>query len=324
MSLTLASCSKNDVYDLIKKRIINFSMSTNATRTAYGATPGQKENPEAWKIYWQSDDKVRVYSAECPELHQADYLVNPDGTNAQNGKMSPVDDDAQLYWTDDKTLQHTFTAAYPASTDVEYAGVGQFRFKVPTEQSNASDYMKYAYMIACKSGVTSTLDKDAVLLSFKPIMTTFEVTLQGTTANRTIESVDFTTKMPCDDEMKFIYSATTSSAPTPLKTETIVWTPTDDTKLIAGKGEGDPNTLTFNIFLPFTTISDENNLVITIHARDEHNVEKTFVATLNPDTKILGGEKKLLKLPKLEEKIYPVGISGIHEGFLTTVDFLDF
>lgn len=306
----LVSCSSDEEFGSgVKGKAISFSLSSIKSRTTYD--PG-----DAWIIKWANNDEVRIHSNECPGVNEAEYIVTG---STQQGDIKQKTDATMLYWDADKSVDHTFAAAYPASK-ATYVSGDKFTFPVPLAQDGS---MINAYMVARSTNVKNTIGNGTVLLQFKPIMTTLEVTVQGATGNaslnRTIQHIDFTTNMPCDGDDKFTFDTTTETASPSASSKKIVYTPTS-TVAIAGSGTSTPNTYTFNVFIPYVEISSSNKVTIEIYFKDETNADQHYTATLNPTTPIAAGAKKKVKLPTLMQSSYPDGISGLHEGFAEVVN----
>ena len=301
--LLSASCEK---IQSGRGNAVSFSTGISSTKTSYNSS-------DVWLIEWLENDKIKVHSEECygPLEKEATYKIAPgtisNESDRSKGDFLPEDENAQLYWDADPEANHTFSAVYPAGKGVWSSG-DIFTFPVPINQNNADGFMENCYLVARNTNVKNTLAKGSVLLSFKPIMTTLEVTVQGATEDasldRTLSHIDFTTAMPCDGENKFAYNTASETATTATKSTTIVWTPTDDTKSIAGSATAEPNKLKFNVFIPYVEISSSNKVQIDIYFKDETSTDQHYTATLNPSSPITAGAKKKIVLPTLMKKSY--------------------
>lgn len=155
---------------------INFTLSDASTRTIY-------DDEDEYQINWADNDQVRIYCEEAEDVKQADYTVLKDETNEEQGTLQYNGNG--LAWGSEGT--HNFYAVYPADNNKVNVSNGIASFAVnqnqictfPNEATNdnymGSPDMTNAYMVAH----LSTTPVDEVPLTFKPIMTTLQITLRG-------------------------------------------------------------------------------------------------------------------------------------------------
>ena len=184
-AFSLVSC-KNEKLENSKatQKGIKFGISSLRTKTIY-------DENDALQINWVSGDKIKIFCAEAESAKSASYVVTPTST-AKNGTISNASEDV-LQWGGDGLI-HNFYAIYPgdfSGVTVDENGIASFTInhnqKCTVSTTNGYDNnvvakpdMKNALMVANTS--TAPTD-DVVSLSFKPIMTTLEIVVQGPTTN---------------------------------------------------------------------------------------------------------------------------------------------
>ena len=184
-AFSLVSC-KNEKLENSKatQKGIKFGISSLRTKTIY-------DENDALQINWVSGDKIKIFCAEAESAKSASYVVTPTST-AKNGTISNASEDV-LQWGGDGLI-HNFYAIYPGDNsrlNVDENGIASFTINhnqkctVSTSDGYNNDViakpdMKNALMVAN----TSTAPTDGVVsLSFKPIMTTLEIVVQGPSSN---------------------------------------------------------------------------------------------------------------------------------------------
>lgn len=184
-AFSLVSC-KNEKLENSKatQKGIKFGISSLRTKTIY-------DENDALQINWVSGDEIKIFCAEAESAKSASYVVTPTST-AKNGTISNASKDV-LQWGGDGLI-HNFYAIYPGDNSglkVDENGIASFTInhnqKCMVSTTNgyennviAKPDMKNALMVANTS--TAPTD-DVVSLSFKPIMTTLEIVVQGPTTN---------------------------------------------------------------------------------------------------------------------------------------------
>lgn len=167
--------------------IVNFTLNGASTRTVY-----DEENE--YQINWTDYDQVRIYCAEAEDVKNADYSVTHvgeiDGHIGDDSYANLAYNENGLAWGSEET--HNFYAVYPAGGEqvtVDEDGVATCEINQnqictfpasPTDGNyKGTPDMSNAYMVAN----LSTTPVGEVSLTFKPIMTTLEVTVRGTNGN---------------------------------------------------------------------------------------------------------------------------------------------
>ena len=288
---TFLSCSDDNESFAGKAVVFSSTTQKTGTRTSYASGTGDAE----WVINWTAGDKILIHCDECKERHSAVYNIETGGTAQSEIKPNG----SQLYWNDDASVNHVFTAAYPAgkATDLDR---DRFKFPIPFSQGDLD--MSNAYMVARNSGIKSSeAHAGTVLLTFNSIMTTFEVKLRGIktddsdASTRYVKSVEFSCNMPVNsDGTTFTYNSATGNAEGTQTHQTITWTPSTPVEMRGSMDKEHESTLTFTVLLPFTVISNSNPLEITINTEDKDETPFTYVSSLRPTNAIEGGEKKKL------------------------------
>ena len=163
---------------------ISFSLTSSGTRTIYDGT-------DPYQINWVNGDQIKIFCAEAENAKSALYNVTPAPT-AKDGTIAAAGSDV-LQWGGD-TETHHFYATYPGAAGgvtVDDKGIATFPInrnqKCTVTTTNgyetnvvAKPDMKNANMVA----YTATAPTDgAVSLTFKPLMTTLEIVVQGPESN---------------------------------------------------------------------------------------------------------------------------------------------
>ena len=185
--------------------------SNPQTKTVYGEIADGKQN-----IEWVSGtDKIMIYSpqAKTESSDQApvtEYMV----TSGQNDVGADRKDYGSLSSSSGESLlwgaaeEHTFYAAYPATSmlSAEYAEnfafkEGKFTGYIPVTQAhnfsrsgngwNAECNMNYAHMVA-KTVVNKSSVTGGVSLDFYPIVTALDITLTAVQGDNSMSSVQLT------------------------------------------------------------------------------------------------------------------------------------
>lgn len=156
---------------------IGFSIVDSRSRTEYDPN-------NEFQINWSAGDKVRIYCEEAEDIKSADYEVIINGTEKNKGNLKYLENG--LKWGSEE--KHTFYAIYPADDSklIKKTSDGILTFNLNKnqyctfEQDDNGNYistpdMTNAYMIA----ELSTNPVENVQLSFKPLMTTLQITVRG-------------------------------------------------------------------------------------------------------------------------------------------------
>lgn len=195
--LAFVGCTKEEIDDVTAQpgEAISFGVMTEGTRTVYGS---QNTSDNTWPIYWTSTDQIRIFSAQAQSTQStaagvayADYKVN--GNNAASkATIAAVDTNKALKWNSEYGVQHTFYATYPgANGNITVDANGIATFPINRNQicdlDTSSDEATYVfkprmenqYMVATAGENPKDLEKDAVWLDFKPVMTTLDIIVNG-------------------------------------------------------------------------------------------------------------------------------------------------
>ena len=161
---------------------VNFTLSDASTRLAY-------DDENDLQINWTGGEKVRIYCAEAEDVKDAEYTVVGSIVDGQEHTGKLQYNENGLAWGGDQ--EHHFFAVYPADKETVTVNNGIATFQInqnqvctfPAKATNGNykgnPDMTNAYMVASKStGLT-----DNVELSFRPIMTTLEITVRSTGGN---------------------------------------------------------------------------------------------------------------------------------------------
>lgn len=174
----LSGCSDDNDKKIIVSsgENINFTLSNAQSRTEY-------DNSNEYQINWTEGDKVRIFCEQAEDVKSADYTVLLSSTDKNKGTLQATENG--LKWGSEDV--HKFYAIYPAdntkiiqkSGDIITFNLNKDQICTFTEDENG-DYisnpdMNNAYMIA----ELSTNPVDNVNLTFKPLMTTLQITVRG-------------------------------------------------------------------------------------------------------------------------------------------------
>ena len=197
----LPSCHQEEELSVPGGEIV-FGASTSwrnrtGTRTEYTGLDGSgvalREGAALEQIHWLSSDKIRILSAQATSAYgagvqHADYVVTPK-SDAREGGIAPLTSSGStvgakgLQWG--TTFPHVFYAVYPSPQQSDKVSVSLsgdnavVSASIPAAQTGSWDGdtykpdMDYAYMWS----VASASSKGDVELSFRPLVTAFEVSL---------------------------------------------------------------------------------------------------------------------------------------------------
>ena len=307
----LTSCKENelDPKKAGEGRKISFAISEANTRTEYDAS-------DNLQINWTEGDKVRIYCAEAEDVTDAEYTVSQISKNT--GKL--VYNAEGLAWGGDD-LVHNFYAVYPSDKNkvsVDENGIATFKVnhnqictvtESPAEGSTGGHYstapdMTNAYMVAS----LSTAPVDEVALTFKPIMTTLEITVQGCagTNDRTvtltgISIINKKASYPGVSEGVLKYDITNGAMASGSETATTetyyVGIKNGENTHVDLKGK---ESITLTIFIPPVMIDAQNTVTIQVHATGELKATIGGKTDINGKTTTVSpGSKVKFKLPNM-------------------------
>ena len=325
-ALSLVSCV-NEKIDGNQTTIkgIKFGISNQRTKTVYDDT-------DPYQINWVKGDKIKIFCAEAESAKSASYTVTPAST-AKDGTLANAGTDV-LQWGGDG-LKHNFYAIYPdpgeaSGPGVDENGIATFTInhnqKCTVTTTNGYDDnvvakpdMKNALMAA----YTATEPTDATVgLTFKPIMTTLEIVVQGpatniNASNARVTGISIAATMTTNssaDAATFEYdikkSAITGKAgsgtPT-TKTETTFVSLVDANGNASYVDLANGHTLTLTVFMPPMSETQAAQLKrqmkirvhITGNAELVASVKTNDAATDNWTTQIKPSSKKKITLPAI-------------------------
>lgn len=296
---------------------ISFSISDTETKTAYD----QSDN---LRINWSEGDQVRIFCAEAEDVKQSDYsIINIGGTDGKQHKANLEAKTNGLAWGGNDDT-HNFYAVYPAdeSRVAVDASTGIATFSVSHSQIctvqgtvDASGHyttvpdMKEAYMVAN----LSTKPIDNVELSFKPIMTTLEITVQGVNASAANQRDVTLTGISVINKNATFSGVTSGKFKYDISNKTM-WesraeTPTTETYYVGIKN-GDETwvdlksgeSITLTVFLPPVVIDKDNQVTIQVHATGELSaIIGGKVDKNGKETNIAPSAKAKIALPNMPE-----------------------
>lgn len=310
---------------------IQFNATTTETKTVYGS----QQTDKSWPVYWEANDKIRIYCEEAETGKQADYVVIPTSANSATGTITLAAGSAALQWGGSSDM-HNFYAVYPNTVTVS-DGVVAFPINrnqkafVATTDGKTQDIvakpdMTNQYMVAKTS--TTPIDQ-AVGLAFEPIMTTLDIVITAATVNMNVKGSARITGISISSTMlnnsnasreTFYYDlrngvengaitangATSSGTATTMTEQTFV-------NLVDANGNAtyvdlaQGHTLTMTVFLPPMSIEAAKNMKRQVKVRVHATGNTELVASLktndsgtaNWTTQLTPGTKRKVKLPAL-------------------------
>ncbi len=271
---------------------VNFALGSMPSRTIF-------DENNKYQINWTAGDKVRIYCAEAEGASNADYnVVDIDATNKNKAKLEYSENG--LVWGSDDGV-HNFFAVYPADANKVSVSDGVATFKINYNQTctvqgsadanghyTTAPDMTNAYMVAN----LSTAPVDQVTLSFRPIMTTLDITVkgeQGVNANTVrITGLSITNK-------SVQYESENGNFRYDIINNNIIGlganSPARRGNIFVGVKNGADNyidlkggqTITFTVFLPPVPINADNQIDINVHATAETSATYTVTVGGNTD-----------------------------------------
>lgn len=318
---------------------ISFSLTSSGTRTIYDDT-------DPYQINWVNGDQIKIFCAEAENAKSALYNVTP-ATTAKDGTIAAAGSDV-LQWGGD-TETHHFYATYPGAADgvtVDDSGIATFPInrnqKCTVTTTNGYDAnvvakpdMKNANMVA----YTATAPTDnAVSLTFKPLMTTLEIVVQGPALNInssnarvtgvSIVSTITTTSSETGDDFKYdiaqgtISGSAGTGTPT-TKSETTFISLVDASGNASYVDLANGHTLTLTAFLPpmAETHAAAMKRQVKVRVHITGNAELTASIKTNDassdswTTQFKPSAKKKITLPAI-----PSGIQSDGNNWITPLD----
>ena len=323
----------------VNGKAIKFGLSSQRTKTVYDST-------DPYQINWVNGDQIKIFCAEAESAKSALYNVTPAST-AKDGKIVNAGSEV-LQWGGDG-LTHNFYAIYPGAADgvtVSEDGIATFTInhnqRCTVNTTNGYDDnvvakpdMKNALMVAH----TATLPTDETVgLTFKPIMTTLEIVVQGpasniNSSNARVTGISIAATMTTNssaDAATFKYdiknSAITGEAGSgkeTTKTETTFVSLVDANGNASYVDLANGHTLTLTVFIPPMSKEQaamlKRQMKIRVHitgnAELVASVKTNDASTDNWTTQIKPSSKKKITLPAI-----PSGIQETGNNWITPLD----
>ena len=310
----------------VSGKAIKFGLSSQKTKTEY-------DGNDHYQINWVSGDQIKIFCAEAETAKSALYNVTPvtPATTAKDGTIANAGSDV-LQWGGD-ALMHNFYAIYPGAADgvkVSDDGIATFTInhnqKCTVNTTNgyyanvvAKPDMKNALMVA--HAATEPTD-EAVKLTFKPIMTTLEIVVQGPASNinysnARVTGISLATTMTTNSKSEtatFQYdiksgalTGTAGSGEVTTKTETTFISLVDANRNATYVDLANGHTLTFTVFMPPMTKKQaallKRQIKVRVHitgnAELTASVKTNDKDTDNWTTQIAPSTKKKIVLPAI-------------------------
>ena len=193
----LASCNGNEKVRSHYGELISFTAGSNASAVSKTAYSGSVTS-DGERIDWTYNDVIRIYceQASDPPLKRADYAIDA-GSISGSGAVSEAKIEHTrrigLHWGDiDKA--HIFYAVCPSPIDDDdigdVLGNGSLRGHIPAVQAvnstsaesgniKAKPDMSSMYLVAHRTLAAGVQDVGDVFLSFTPITTAIEFSIQN-------------------------------------------------------------------------------------------------------------------------------------------------
>jgi hypothetical protein len=317
---------------------IPFAVSEMKTRTEYGSE---------YQIIWKEGDAVRVFCDEAEDVKNAAYDVTPDATTPQNGKLVPNENG--LKWGGDDNV-HNFYAVYPADESKIVSvedGIAKLKFNLNqtatignlsgTVYPTTPD-MTNAYMVANATGKASETSEDKpITLTFKPIMTTLKIKVQGKADNSSLvqlTGISLGMKVPTSVASSGCFEYDIKNGKL-VQDNTNTSESSEETIFINLKGNNTDavtleggQSIEITAFLPPVPVNSDNQVTVKVHATGE--VTSSVTLGKNSNVTIPASSKAKITLPQiateqtgnnwitpLDDNIYltQLSIPGTHDTF---------
>lgn len=286
---------------------IPFAVSEMKTRTEYGSE---------YQIIWKEGDAVRVFCDEAEDVKKAAYDVTPDATTPQKGKLVPNENG--LKWGGDDN-EHNFYAVYPAD-DSKVVSVenGIAKLKLNLNQTatigtlannvySTTPDMTNAYMVAYTTGKASeTSEGKPITLTFKPIMTTLKIKVQGKADNSSsvqLTGISLGMKVPTSVASSGCFEYNIKNGEL-VQDNTNTSESSEETIFINLKGNNTDavtleggQSIEITAFLPPVPVNSDNQVTVKVHATGE--VTSSVTLGKNSNVTILASSKAKITLPQI-------------------------
>lgn len=290
LAVLLTGCSEDKGGDATPSANskISFGLGAMPARTVF-------DEQNKYQINWTSGDRVRIFCNEAEDVTQADYnVINIDADKKHKAKLEYSD--SGLAWGSDDG-EHHFYAVYPADDNKVSVSNGIATFKVQYNQTctvngaaDASGHysttpdMTNAYMVAN----VSTRPVDNVNLSFRPIMTTLDITVRGkegtnsgsvrvtgiSITNKTIQYLDAGKGVFHYDIVNRTIISGDENISAEKRSSIFVGIKNGDDSYIDLQGN---QSVTFTVFLPPVSVDAQNVIDVMVHATAETTTTTTTV-----------------------------------------------
>ena len=323
MLLGVASCSDDEV---VKNHVqpgdlVAFSIDQRASRTVY-------ETGDQFQIDWLKGDGITIFCQQAEGAKNANYTITPTEsdhkTEKAQSKYGIVDyNENGLCWNGaiiNENPDHNFYAVYPAGVATSCTDAGVVELPQPKNQvctvtgtaDSKGQYvaapdMKYAYMVAAKTGVKAGNIKPGaegtIDLKFAPVMTTLDIVVSCTnTGNTGSDIFDLTgitvtmPNLPLTSSENFCYQAAEGK----IVTE---GTTTMTGSFVATLNTGSGNKLElkagqsvkFTMFLPPVDINNANKINVRVNGNVNGN--SNFKVTVGNN--IAASTRRQINLPAI-------------------------
>lgn len=336
----VSSCVDEDINGDkdVNVKAIKFGLSSQRTKTVYS-------DSDPYQINWVNGDQIKIFCAEAESAKSALYNVTP--ASAKDGTIAHDAGSDVLQWGGDG-LTHNFYAIYPGAADgvtVSEDGIATFtinhnqRCTVTTTNGYdanvvAKPDMKNALMVAH----TATEPTDGTVeLTFKPIMTTLEIVVQGpvsniNSSNARVTGISLAATMTTNsgsEAASFQYDIKTGaivgnagSGEKTTKTETTFISLVDANGNATYVDLANGKTLTFTVFMPPMSKEQavllKRQLKVRVHITGNAELSASVKTNTDTDpwtTQIAPSTKKKITLPAI-----PSGQQSSGNNWITPLD----
>lgn len=265
---------------------INFALSGDqSSRTVY-------DENDTYQINWVNGDKIRIYCDEAEDVTNADYeVIEPIDDTNKHASTLKYNENGLKWGSED---MHHFYAVYPADDSRVSVSNGIATFKLNQNQvctagdADANGHyatqpdMQNAYMVAN----LTTAPVENVYLTFKPVMTTLNITVRGRNINEdkvTITGISIVNNNVRSSDVsngEFKYDIANRQM---VNSGTSSNTTTETTFVRIKDKNGNyyldlesEQSVTFTVFLPPLSIDAANQVDVRVHATGETTQEVTI------------------------------------------------
>jgi len=313
-ALLLAGCKKDKDSSTWSHagEVIQFttsSSSSNDTKTVYSGEVVEGSE----RIDWIDGDMIAIYCDEAGTNKEADYSIIASSIKA-NGKISEsnITSDSPLVWGEKES--YDFYALYPSPAIADELGSvtggvtadldgNTVKVYIPATQDQtkdnkgrlAADPMHYAYMVAANTNYTPKEGSDNLIeLLFKPIVTTFQVTIINNYADNKDMQL-YSVRLKSNDATQYITGTVTGTI-----------TSSDDVTFSYSGGSNYVNASFMDANMQPKTLKNGESCVITFFTRP------TDISALNLEIVTNLGRRKLALKDKTTSEYITFGAKKKH------------